>query len=183
MINLIPNQEKKRRARELYYRLAVLSLLMFSFALLVASLAILPAYFFAVSKSRAAQERLEIQRTVPISLFNQEALKTLETLNRKIVLVEEAAARNFPVSERVITPILAEKLSGIKLSRISYENSPAGGKKISLGGTAASRESLLLFRQALEDSPSFESVDLPISNFIKDSNIEFSLSLIPKDEK
>ena len=60
-----------------------------------------------------------------------------------------------------------------------YENDATKGKKVTVLGIAPSRELLLLFRRALEDDVAFKKVDLPISNFVKGSNIEFSLSLIP----
>jgi len=50
---------------------------------------------------------------------------------------------------------------------------------VSIEGIAPSREILLAFRRLLENDPLFKSVDLPISNFIKGSNIRFNLNLIP----
>jgi len=68
----------------------------------------------------------------------------------------------------------------IKITDISYENDSLNGKKISIQGTAPSREVLLSFRQAFENDNTFKQVDLPISNFVKGSNIQFYLSLIPQ---
>jgi hypothetical protein len=51
------------------------------------------------------------------------------------------------------------------------------GEKISISGRASSREVLLSFRRTLEDNPAFSKVDLPISNFIKGSNIRFYITL------
>jgi hypothetical protein len=68
----------------------------------------------------------------------------------------------------------------IKITQILYDNTVAkGDKKVNIQGTAPSRERLLIFRQALEGNPAFKKVDLPISNFVKGSNIQFSLSLTP----
>ena len=79
----------------------------------------------------------------------------------------------------MIGAILLKKRSDIKITQILYQNDGTNGKKITLTGIASSREVLLLFRQALEDSSSFKDVVLPISNFVKGSNIDFSLSLTP----
>ena len=70
-------------------------------------------------------------------------------------------------------------MSDIQITRIAFENSPVSGKQVDLSGLAPSRERLLLFRQALENDTAFQKVDLPISNFVKGSNIQFSLSLTP----
>ena len=76
-------------------------------------------------------------------------------------------------------PIILKKMSNIKITDISYENDPLKGRKVSIEGNAPSREILLLFRRALEDDVLFKQVDLPISNFVKGSDIKFYLNLIP----
>ena len=67
----------------------------------------------------------------------------------------------------------------IKISQISFKDTGLDVKEVNISGTAPSRERLSLFRRALEGDPLFKKVDLPISNFIKGSNIRFSLSLTP----
>ena len=104
-----------------------------------------------------------------------------------MVLIENAENNKFVVSEKVINALAAKKMPSIKITGIAYENTmssspdeePMEVKKIHIEGTAPSREVLLLFRKALEDGAVFKQVDLPISNFIKGSNIQFFLSLTP----
>ncbi len=165
--------------REFYYRLSTLFFIMLSLCLLVAIFAILPSYFLSVSKNKIAEEKLEIQKSIPLPPFDQEALTTIQELNKKIALIENAEKNKFSVSEKAVKPVVLKKIQGIKITQISYEDNTISGKKITISGTASSREALLLFRQALESEPSFKSVDLPISNFIKGTNIEFSLNAIP----
>lgn len=179
MINLIPNQEKKKMRRDFYHRLAVLFLVMLSFSIFVAILALLPSYFLSVSKINIANQKLETQKDEPTPLFNQETSEMIKDLNLKLNLVENAEKNKFTVSQKVINAVLLKKIPSIKITRIFYENDSLKGKKISIGGTAPSREVLLSFRQALENDVSFKSVDLPISNFVKGFNIEFYLNLIP----
>lgn len=179
MINLIPNQEKKVMIRGFYYRLVVLFLVMLSISLLVATCALLPSFFFSDYKNNNADQKLKLQKSKPVPLFDQETSAVIKDLNDKLNLVENAQKNKFSISERVIKAILSKKVPSIKINQIFYEDSPLSGQKISIRGTAPSREVLLLFRQALEDDSSFKSVDLPISNFIKGSNIQFYLSLIP----
>ena len=83
------------------------------------------------------------------------------------------------ISEKVIKEVVSRKIPGIEITHIFYENSPINGKKISISGLASSRERLLLFRQSFENYTIFKKVDLPISNFVKGSNIQFNLNLTP----
>ncbi len=179
MINLIPPEEKKRLIRNFYYRVAVVFVVATSFAVLVSTVAITPAYFLSVVKKNLAESRLKNQLAEPVPIPDQQTLALVEDLNSKLGVIEKAQSQKFSVSERVITEIILKKLVDIKIHQISYESDETEGKKIMIRGIAPSRERLLLFRRALEDDSYFKQVDLPISNFIKGSNIQFSLSLIP----
>ena len=120
-----------------------------------------------------------MQKSEPVPLPDQQTLLAIKDLNNKLTLIENAQNNKFVISEKVINAIILKKIPKIKITDISYENDSLKGKKISIQGNAPSREILLLFRQALEDSVAFKQVDLPISNFVKGSNIQFYLSLIP----
>lgn len=179
MINLIPKEEKKRMTRGFYFRVAVLFLVVFDFCILVAFVGLVPSYILSSMKENLANTKLETQGNEPIPLFDQQTLATINGINSKLSLVENAEKDKFPISLKVINAVLLGKRSDVKISRIFFEDDPVRGKKISIEGTAPSRAILLLFRQALEDNSTFKSVDLPISNFVKGSNIQFQLSLIP----
>lgn len=179
MINLIPKEEKKRMTMDFYFRVAVLFLVMVDFTVIVAFFAILPSYFMSSSKKAMINVKLETQKNEPLPVLGEQSLAIIKDVNKKLDLVESAEKDKFLVSLKVINSILLKKRPDIKITQILYENSGTQGKKISITGTAPSREVLLLFRLALEDGPSFKNVDLPISNFVKGSNIQFYLSLIP----
>ncbi|MBP9748413.1 MAG: hypothetical protein KBD17_02210 [Candidatus Pacebacteria bacterium] len=179
MINLIPNEEKKKIARHFYFRLAVVSLLMVSLVICFTIMAILPSYILSKTKEDVADSKLTMQKSEPVPILDQNTSDAIADLDGKLSLVENLSANKFVVTERVIKEILNSKISDVKISRISYENDSVQGKKIGIDGEASSRERLLLFRQALEDNKAFQNVDLPISNFVKGSNIQFHLSLTP----
>jgi len=179
MINLVPKAEKKKIATDFFYRLAALFLMTLNFCILVAFISIIPSYFLSSVKDASVNMKLEIQKNEPLPLFDQQTLDTIKDINNKLDLVEKAEKNRFPISEKIIRAVLLKKRPDIKITQILYENNPTQGKKISILGTAPSREVLLLFRQALENDPTFKNIDLPISNFVKGSNIQFYLSLIP----
>jgi hypothetical protein len=179
MINLIPKEEKKRMTMDFYYKIFVLFFIMAGLSVLVALVAILPAYFLSSVKYSLVNTKLETQKGEPLPQEGEQTIAMIKDINNKLSLVENAEKNKFPPSVKVINAVLLEKRSDIEITKISYENNPVSGKKISITGTAPSREVLLLFREALENSPSFKSVDLPISNFVKGSNIQFYLNLIP----
>ena len=179
MINLIPNQEKKKKARDFYFRLAAVSLVALGFCVLIAAVSVLPALFISSANKNFVNAKLEMQKREPVPLIDQGSLSVMRDLNGKLALIENAEKNKYLVSQKIINEIAFQKMPDIKINQISYENNPGNGKKISIRGIAPSRERLLLFRRALEDSVAFKKVALPISNFVKGSDIEFYLNLIP----
>ena len=160
-------------------RLVTLFLLTLDLCILIALVVLLPSYFLSTTKKSVANTKLETQKLDP--LLMSEELAVIEDINNKLDLIENAEKNKFLLSADVINAILLKKRSDIKITQISYQNDTRG-RKIGVTGTAPSREVLLFFRLALESSPAFKSVDLPISNFVKGSNIQFYLNLIPSEK-
>ena len=143
MINLIPNHEKKKKVKDFYFRLVVVSFVVLGLCALVASVSILPSYFLSSIKKNLASSKLETQKNQAIPPAGQSTLTMVADLGNKLNLVETAEKNKYLISQKIIN------------------------------------ERLLLFRKALEDNTAFKKVDLPISNFVKGSNIQFDINLIP----
>lgn len=169
--------------RAFYYRLLALFLVVLSVSFLILLVAILPSYFLSSAKESIVEAKIEKQNSEPVPLPDQQTLSVIKDLDKKLGLIAQARADTFVVSQKVINTIILKKMPSIKITDISYENNTKdnalNAKKITIQGLAPSREVLLLFRKALEDNSLFKSVDLPISNFVKGSNIQFYLNLIP----
>lgn len=179
MINLLPIEKKKKILNDFYSRLIVVLFFALGISVFIASIVILPSYFMSSVKKNIVNQKLEVQKMEQIPKLDEQTLLTLNSLNTKLNLVEKSINKKYLVSEKIIAEVVSRKISGISITHISYENTGVNGRRISVTGTALSREKLLLFRQGLEDYSVFKSVDLPISNFVKGSNIKFNLNLIP----
>jgi cell division protein FtsB len=179
MINLIPNEEKKKMARDFYQRVLIMFLVVFSFGVLVACASLLPAYLLSVEKKSLVDAKLETQKNETIPEPDQKSMAIINDLTNKLNLIGKAQNNEYDVSQKIISEIISQKIPGIKITEIFYTEDPTSGKKVNVDGLASSREQLLLFRDALGADPLFKTVDLPISNFVKGSNIPFYLNLIP----
>lgn len=164
---------------DFYYKLAILFFVTLDFCVLIAFVSLMPSYFISSVKLAEINSKLEIQKNEPLPQGGEQAMASIKDINKKISLIENSEKSVLLPSVSVINAILLKKRTDIKITQILYESNDIKGKKITITGTAPSREVLLLFRIALEDSASFKKVDLPISNFVKGSNIQFYLSLIP----
>ena len=179
MINLIPKEERKKINISFYYKIVVLFFTAAGLVSVLAVATIIPSYLFSSLKNNIANTKLEEQKGEPVPSLDQQSLLTIKDLSHKLDIIESSEKNKFLISKNVISAILSKKMSNIKIINISYGNDDVKGRVISIQGNAPSREVLLSFRKALEDSSDFKQVDLPISNFVKGSNIQFYLSLIP----
>ncbi len=162
--------------KEFRMRATVLFIWTLGMAALAAGIALLPSYFLASVKEKAASARLEAQSREAVPVADQRTMDIIRDVNAKIALVERGDENDFSVSEKLLT-VIVRKMPDIKITRLSFEDDAADGKVLSVEGRAPSRERLLLFRRALEDDDSFKKVDLPISNFVRGSDIQFYVEL------
>jgi hypothetical protein len=177
MINLIPNEEKKKKVKDFYFRLVITFFMVMGASILVAVVCIMPAFFLSqVKKNLSLLKFDEVTSQKPSS--PEEILGLQKDLDKKLKLIEKSETNHYLVSENVINQILKHKTDSIKISSINYNNDTKG-KTINISGVATSRDILLAFKKTVEEDPAFKKVDLPISNFVKGSNISFSMTITP----
>ena len=177
MINLLPVEEKKRIATEYHFRIFTFYLYVAGFCFLIGIIGVLPAYLLSSIKENLAEIKWENLKNLPQPKPNQETKNAVKDINFKVSKIEITEKAKFLVLENAFDKVLFDKMSDIKITSINYKKDEAGLKTISLQGIAPNRERLLLFRQMLEADKSFSKVELPISNFVKGANIDFSLDL------
>ncbi len=179
MINLIPNEEKKIKVRDFYFRFFVLLLLTLALSFGVASVVLIPSYYASSLNKNLISEKLSTLKNTQASNIENVNASQVSIFNDQLSLIEGAQKDKYVISEKIINEIILKKMSDIKIESIFYEKDPSSNeRKIMIRGTASSRERLLLFRKILEKDKLFKNVDLPISNFVKGSNISFSLNLM-----
>lgn len=142
----------------------------------LASLFLLPAVFVAQYRLQELKQTEEILKN-NIAIANKQSLDaTVSTANKKIATIEKQPAQSYIA---IVDEIAAERTSDIKISSFSMQQS-APKMTITVKGNAKDRESLLDFANKLKQNTDFNKVDLPISNFAKDSDIDFTLSVTMK---
>lgn len=179
MINLLPVEEKQK-IRNLYrLRAAIVSLCMFSILLIAMSLGLTPSYLSARIRHQALS--LEVSGSQDDGAKKAELLAKAEAANQTVSILL-AGRRTRPPSEH-IRAILSKKVAGIRIGDIGYTSSTRAESPedvrilLTLSGVASTRETLLLFAKTLESDKMFSSVDLPISNFVKNQNLPFTINI------
>ncbi|MCX6753178.1 MAG: hypothetical protein NTW62_02440 [Candidatus Nomurabacteria bacterium] len=178
MINLLPTEEKKRILNEYRFRVLTFSFYMIGVCFCIAGIALLPSYFLVSLKENIANQKFIYITSLPVSQPDKETMGVIKDINTKISTINDIETKKFLVLENAFDQVILQKMPDIKIIELGFNINKDGAKEISVRGFAPNRERLLIFRQALESDSSFVKVDLPISNFVKEKNINFNLTLI-----
>lgn len=175
MFNLLPTIEKKKILNEYRIRLTIIIIIAIG-ALVLASLELLvPSYFLASIKNKNAQATVEIlEEKYGDNTKEKELAVVIKNINKKIMLLggEETATSLTPTE--LIDTVLGINDGDIKMGTISYDLAK-GKERVIVSGVARNRDSLSSFVEALKDEPSFTTVTLPISSYVKSKDISFSI--------
>jgi len=76
-----------------------------------------------------------------------------------------------------------QKLTESAISGITLKHALINDTKVVIEGRAATREILLSFKDALKNSAYFQNLNIPLSNFLKQNNIDFSLTFELKQQQ
>ncbi len=178
MINVLPYKEKESLRREYWMRFFSVVFVLLSLTLLCLCVLLLPSYFLSTTKESLAQESLMRWNREHGEQALFETSTIISEANQKLVLLKDATPSI--VSEGAIAPLLALRTSGITFSHLIYNKQFDGVETLEVRGTAETRESLRVFKQALDESGYFSSVEIPLSSFIERSNIPMNISIVLK---
>lgn len=167
-INLLP-PEAKRELRLEEWRRAVALIGAGTTAVLIVGTALLaPSYLYP------ALQRGELERRLAIEGQRTEAMRLDEAArqSREIeTLIQAVRASRIGTSGRIFRTIVRETTAGIRITSFAIQNRT----ETTLTGVAQTREDLLAFEKTLRDSGAFEEIVSPLSDIIRDANINFSM--------
>ena len=175
MLELLPNANKKAVKREYFLRLAVVALSFLIAVEMIFLVSLLPSYFLSAVKERVVNKEFENVIKSNKS-FEDKELQTAIKETKEMVSLLKSKGNNFLMKD-LILKIINRKRSGIKINGISVSYSKNSQYQIIVNGTSKDREMLKMFAESLRSEKAFSGVDLPISNFTKISDIDFSLTL------
>lgn len=177
MINLLPLSEKKKILTEYRLRLGVVSVFAVA-GLVLASLALLgPSYFLSISKHTLVSSDLARLEAAHVGVPQAgDAVTEIKVVNKKVDIFLKTEKVPHLVFSETILKIIATKGAQVKIIGFMYDAVP-DRERVTLSGVAASRDSLAQFVEALKKDTTFTTVTLPISSYVKSTDIDFSIVL------
>jgi Tfp pilus assembly protein PilN len=175
-INLLPTDRLRTFRRNYFLRLATVLLALLTILVIAHGVLLAPSYLYLTEQVRGYEKELS-------ALDLQFASGDGKIVNNKLSMLEESIRRlaqleKAPAVSSVISAVLGVARHGVSLS--SFAVHPPEGEKegvLTMSGVARSRDALQEYVRALSSLPFVEKVDLPISAYAKETDIDFALTL------
>jgi len=175
ILNLLPERQKIINRNRYWVRFTGIILSMVSLFFVLETLLIFPVYFFSKEKELFAETSLESFNKLNPELNTESMSTIIEDVNNKLSLISEDSVSK--ISEKIIKDVLDKKPKGISYEQILFSTRADGISVVEIRGIASNRNILRSLSEIFEKDENFETVDLPISNFIESSNINFKISM------
>jgi hypothetical protein len=148
-------------------------LFLLAIAATVVGALLLPAYVLVTSQVKLSATEAERAR----AQVGEHTIttKVLDAAGEEARLISALALE--PSLTKVVDTIETIIPTGVEVTTYTVARQADGVAPVALRGTATTRTALAAFRDALLAHPDIARVDLPISNFAKDRDIAFAVTL------
>ena len=176
MFNLLPLEEKNAIRKEYRYRLMVVALVGLFVTFLVGSVLLVPSYGLSKIKEVSVVKNNALLKEGATARDDGRVV-TEELRDTKSILSALKPSDHTVYFHEVLGGIIEQRPSGVLLQGILMQSVGVAQTEFHLSGVARNRVDLVLFQKRLEGEKRFTKVDIPFSNFAKDSDIPFTVTI------
>lgn len=178
MLNLLPIEEKNKIRREyIFRRLSAVFLLLF-FVLVISSILLFPVYILSkIRLDEIKKENVELSKKINTVDDEEKLASLVKEIGDKTAGIKPALGTEI---NKAFSSVISDRPANIKITGLDYKKNAPNKAEITITGVSADRESLKSYGKRLQDDIWFSEVNLPISNFAKAKNIDFSIKIVVK---
>lgn len=175
MFNLLPESIKKQITDE--YKLRRILVILFALVVLevISLVFVFPSWVVSDYKEKSSSAKAKQMESSTINSDINSIKSQIKTINSEMLLLDRFL--EYPKVKKYLDVVLNKKTNSILINKFSYASLSTSTAIINIQGVSSTREALVSFKQNLTDSKTFKTVDLPVSNFTKDKNINFNLTM------
>jgi hypothetical protein len=171
MIRFLPEKNKKEIKIEYFSRVFSVVLIFMILLGIISTFSIFPAYIISFYRDISIKSQSASVEANKIDTNEQESL--VKTTNELILFLNQF--KNEKPSVQMLG-VLEKTNKNIKINQISYSKRDSLYQFI-FKGVADNREGLLSFVKDIKLDKNISAVDLPVSDFVKSSDIDFTITL------
>lgn len=177
MFKLLTEDSKAELEREYASRRAMLAVVSLSIILGIALISLFPSYLLSTLRLGEATARVNSLTHSPMREDSDALERWFSSFKQKLTVL--APKSNIGKPYELFLLVLSAQPETVKLTGFSWKTDTKGNV-LNVEGFAQDRKALLDFEGRLNALGSFSKVSLPVSNFAKDKDIEFELTISPK---
>lgn len=175
LTNLVPHSKTKLFRREYFIRLVTVSFILAALFFFIQCILLLPSYIYETQAVSSNTDRLSRLSADLATTEDQQVQTRLAALQTEATHLQSLGTA--PSASATIKAVLLVPRPGIVLSGFSFTPPTETAGTMQVSGVAGTREQLRSFDAALAALPFVKAADLPISNYAKESNIPFTITL------
>ncbi len=173
MMNLLSPQAYRTLTREYWLRICTVWAVLLSGLCLTLTLLLLPTYVLIHSQLTALESEEEKSDEIVGKFKAAEA--SIKEANRLVDTLAPAVTQT-PLS-KILDEINTATGAHIELMNVMLIRSEGVVRSVEVRGEARSRNDLIQFKSALERSPLFDSVTVPLGDLARDTNLPFGITI------
>lgn len=176
LTNLLPPHRKRFLTREYLFRLGVVVIWLFVVLVLIHGLLLIPSYLYVHQQMASREEQLMTLQTTQGGASEQELKARVEALQTRAKQL--IALGTQPSASGAVRAVLAAPRPGIRIHGFTYvPSTTATAHRMTINGTATTREALRQYLQTLDALPFITTAELPISAYAEVKDIGFTITL------
>lgn len=165
--NLLPREEKQILILEQWLRVITRFGLGMCGALIIGITFLAPSYLPLYFQGKEIERSIEIQKEL-LKLSGNQTARTATHIKNISVSLQQTSVKHSPGS--LIFDTFWPQISGIVISALTIDKEG----NVVIGGKAATRRDLLGFEEHLRDSGFLQNIAAPLTNIVRESNIDFT---------
>ena len=175
MFNLLPDILKEELKAQYKKRWLIVVLILIIFLQVSFLVLLSPTWAISLSKEREITSSIYGIKQSATSKDAIPIASIITATNMKLNIIN--STMEYSKVLPLVNVIIKNKIPTIHINEILYKFTDKSNSAITLSGVSLTRDALVAFVKKLQSSGSFKSVNLPVSNFTKDKDINFSLSM------
>ncbi len=180
MFNLIPQSLKGYILADYKERRIVVILVGVVFLILIAFVFLAPSLGYLFFEEKNILAEVEAMKSLDQFKKVDQVETSIKDANEQLRALLTEVSPVDPI--RAIERVIAVKNSGVHITDMQYQEITATSSSLVMRGSADKRDALKQFVTNVQALPGFADVVLPVSNFAKDKDIDFSISVTIYEE-
>lgn len=172
MFKLLTDKTKEKVMHEYVLRRMIVIMCSLIAVFFIGIIGILPSYVLSNARQNEVLERTRVMNSIGQEGGKPDLENWLLQTNERLRELSPKLDTDRPSD--FVDKVISQSLKGVRITGFSWIKT-GDSIVLSVGGVATDRQTLLMFERRLNASGYFSEVTLPISNLVKDKDIDFQI--------